>query len=836
MDRFYQYFHPTGYQLELTLEREKRTFHGKVTISGYKTSDDQQVKLHAKDLAIKSVQAGDTVIRFTHSEDVVTLTPALAKGNHTLTVEFTGQITDGMHGLYPCYYMVGGVKKELLATQFESHHAREVFPCIDEPEAKATFDLTLVTEPDVTVLSNMPLLKSKIQNPSSTAHTFQTTPRMSTYLLAFVVGGLHKKTTRTPSGVEVNVWATKNHAPEVLDFALDMGPRAIDFFEDYFGVAYPLPKIDHVALPDFSAGAMENWGLVTYREQCLLAQPGASIATKQYIASVIVHEVSHQWFGNLVTMKWWNNLWLNESFARLMEYTALGALEPNWHVWDDFAARVSLPALRRDALDGVQAVQTDVSHPDEIATLFDPAIVYSKGARLLAMLHDFVGDDAFRAGLRQYFADHAYGNTTETDMWEALSHTSDKDIATFMTPWISQPGYPVVQWSEQPLSQTQFFIGDHAPSDALWPIPLSSSDKSLPALLETKSATVIPRAGASLNEAATGHFVVNYGPKRRTELLKMLASGNMSLRQRQNTYSEQLLLASAGTIPSSGLVELLVGGKNEQDVSVWALLCDAANELQKFVSDDPESKKLLRHLLCIVAGPHARATTWYAHTDESENDTKLRPLVLGLMLRGEDDRTITTGAALFHTTPLDAVDANIRPLVIQAALLQNPTDHALHERLLEAYRTSSAPELKQALCQALTTTRHADFARQLLASLKDSSLIRPQDVRQWLAGLLKNPTTRPAAWQWVQDEWAWIQQTFAGDMSYDYFPALVANFLTTQQEFAEYQHFFAPKRTVPALTRAIELGSIELGARASLVAEQSDNVKQALAAVTRKEP
>ncbi|MFC2606344.1 MAG: M1 family metallopeptidase, partial [Candidatus Nanosynbacter sp.] len=309
-------FIPHHYTLTLDLTHaEEKVFSGTVIISGESTNE--LISLHTKDLTIHSALIDDQPAEFSHDEfDELRLSrPDLSSGQRTVRVEFSGTITDAMHGLYPCYFTHNGVKKQLLATQFESHHAREVFPCVDEPAAKATYDVTLVTAPELTVLGNMPVAKSSKDDGVLTT-TFATTPRMSSYLLAFVVGELHKKTARTKSGVEVNVWATPAQSEETLDFALDIATRSIDFYDEYFGVPYPLPKSDHVALPDFSSGAMENWGLITYRESCLLADPKLTPeSSKRFIATVISHELSHQWFGNLVTMQWWNYLWLNESFA-----------------------------------------------------------------------------------------------------------------------------------------------------------------------------------------------------------------------------------------------------------------------------------------------------------------------------------------------------------------------------------------------------------------------------------------------------------------------------------------------------------------------------------------
>ena len=303
-------FSPKHYNLSIDLSRgAERKFSGTVDISG-SILDGKDILLHSKDLTIDTVLVDGKSATFETQEfDVLRISlPDLSIGEHLVTIGFSGTITDAMHGLYPCYFEHDGVKKELFATQFESHHAREAFPCVDEPEAKATYDVTLTTIPDITVLGNQPVKWQRQEN-DLLVTTFETTPRMSSYLLAWVVGELHRKTAATKDGVEVNVWATPAQRPEALDSPLEHAVKSIEFFNDYFGVPYPLAKSDHVALPDFSSGAMENWGLITYREIALLADPETTtVASKQYISTVISHELSHQWFGNLVTMKWWNNL------------------------------------------------------------------------------------------------------------------------------------------------------------------------------------------------------------------------------------------------------------------------------------------------------------------------------------------------------------------------------------------------------------------------------------------------------------------------------------------------------------------------------------------------
>ena len=823
-------FTPNYYNLTLDLTRaEEKEFSGTVIISGNSTSES--ISLHSKGLTIQSATIDDQPadVSFGEFDELRLSQPNLKNGNHTIHIIFSGNITDAMHGLYPCYFTHNGIKKQLFATQFESHHAREVFPCIDEPAAKAEYDLTLITRPGITVLGNMPV-KSEGENGDSRTTTFEKTPRMSSYLLAFVIGELHKKTARTKSGVEVNVWATPAQNENTLDFALDIATRSIDFYDEYFGVKYPLPKSDHVALPDFSSGAMENWGLITYRESCLLADPELTPeSSRRFIATVIAHELSHQWFGNLVTMNWWNDLWLNESFANMMEYVAIDALHPEWRMWEDFATNEVTAALRRDSLDGVQSVQADVNHPDEISTLFDPAIVYAKGGRLLVMVRKLIGEEAFRAGLKSYFEKFAYKNTVGNDLWQELESTSSQPIVNLMNAWISQPGLPVVSVSNSHdaaiLSQERFFIGEHQPSDALWPIPLFANQPLDVKILNQKETTASIEKPLQLNCGLSAHFITKYDKSTREYLLKNITE--LPTLDKICILQDATILARAGFENSASLLPLALSLKTETNEKVFGMAAGALTELRKFVDDNDAARDSLKR----ISGEFARATFeelgWDEKDGESDDDRERRTTALSLMMYSEDKEVLNEAKTRFDNNKLEDLPTEIRALIISANVRHFETPEMI-ENLFAAYKNTPSNDLQNDIAIGLTSTKNPETAEKILANIKDSNIIRPQDASRWFVYLIRTRESRQIAWNWLKENWAWVEDTFGEDKSYDDFIRYAATALPTTDELNDFQQFFEPMMDIPALTRTIKLGITEISARVELIKRDKEAVISAL--------
>lgn len=819
-------FTPNHYSLTLDLTRaEEKEFSGTVIISGDSTSES--ISLHSKGLTIQSATIDNqpAEVSFGEFDELKLSQPNLENGKHTIRIDFSGTITDAMHGLYPCYFTHDGVKKQLFATQFESHHAREVFPCVDEPAAKAEYDLTLITRPGITVLGNMPV-KSEEENDNSLTTAFEKTPQMSSYLLAFVIGELHKKSARTESGVEVNVWTTPAQNENTLDFALDIATRSIDFYDEYFGVKYPLPKSDHVALPDFSSGAMENWGLITYRESCLLADPELTPeSSRRFIATVIAHELSHQWFGNLVTMQWWNDLWLNESFANMMEYVAIDALQPDWHMWEDFATNEVTAALRRDSLDGVQSVQADVNHPDEISTLFDPAIVYAKGGRLLVMVRKLIGEEAFRAGLKSYFEKFAYKNTVGNDLWQELESASGQPIVNLMNAWISQPGLPVVSVSSShdaaTLSQERFFIGEHQPSDALWPIPLFANQPLDVKVLNQKETIVSIEKPLQLNCGLSAHFITKYDESTREYLLKNITE--LPTLDKICILQDATILARAGFENSASLLPLALSLKTETNEKVFGMAAGALTELRKFVDDNDVARDSLKR----ISGEFARATFeelgWDEKDGESDDDRERRTTALSLMMYSENKEVLNEAKTRFDNNKLEDLPTEIRALIISANVRHFETPEMI-ENLFAAYKNTPSNDLQNDIAIGLTSTKNPETAEKILANIKDSNVIRPQDASRWFVYLIRTRESRQIAWNWLKENWAWVEDTFGEDKSYDDFIRYAATALLTTNELNDFQQFFEPMMDIPALTRTIKLGITEISARAELIKRDKEAV------------
>ena len=840
VEHYIKQFVPEHYDLFLDLSRETKTFSGKVTITGQAKSD--RISLHQKDLEITSVEVAGQARPFTVDNENEALHIELEEaGSVELVLAFSGKITDNMTGIYPSYYTVDGVKKEVLSTQFESHFAREAFPCVDEPEAKATFDLALrfdQAEGEL-ALSNMPEIDVESRKETG-IWKFETTPRMSSYLLAFVAGDLQGVTATTKNGTLVGVYSTKAHPLSNLDFSLDIAVRSIEFYEDYYGVKYPIPQSLHIALPDFSAGAMENWGLVTYREVCLIVDENSTFASRQQVALVVAHELAHQWFGNLVTMKWWDDLWLNESFANMMEYVCVDAIEPSWNIFEDFQTGGVPHALERDATDGVQSVHVEVKHPDEINTLFDGAIVYAKGSRLMHMLRRWLGDADFAKGLHAYFEKHQYSNTIGSDLWDALGQASGRDVAAFMDSWLEQPGYPVLTATVEndvlKISQKQFFIGEHEDKNRLWVVPLNSNWKGLPDTLETESieipgyaALLAENEGAfRLNTENTAHYITDYqGQLLDAVLADLVELDNTSKLQ---IVQERRLLAEAGHISYANLLPVLDKLAKEESYLVVSAVSEVIFALERFIDEGTEAETAFKALIAKLARHNYDRLGFEAKDGESDEDELVRQLAISMMIRSNDAEASQVASQIFaaHKDQLAGLPAAIRSQVLINEMKHHKTKE-LVATYLDLYTHATDAVFKRQLAAALAYVTDAENIQTILATWKDKFVVKPQDLSAWYYQFLGHQATQETAWSWARENWAWIKAALGGDMSFDSFVILPAHVFKTEQRLTEYKAFFEPQLSDLALSRNIGMGIKEIAARVELIKREKAAVEAAIA-------
>ena len=508
---------PLNYKLTFEPDLKKFTFDGLESISINCKKSVNIITMNCAELKIKSciVKSGQKIIESTpkineKKEELQIKLGEKIRGLCTVDLEFEGILNDRLLGFYRSKYQQNGKTKYLATTQFEAADARRAFPCWDEPEAKATFEISIITDNKFTAISNMPI-KIKKKTGNKTTYNFQKTPLVSTYLIYLGVGEFEYLTGKSGK-IQIRVVTTKGNTSRGK-FSLELGKKLLTSYEKYFGIKFPLPKLDLIAVPDFAAGAMENWGAITFRETILLYDPKtSSTRTKQFIAEVISHEIAHMWFGNLVTMKWWNDLWLNESFATFMATKFVDKFYPEWDLWNQFVEDAMNVAMGLDSLKTTHPIDVKVNSPAEIREIFD-AISYDKGGCVLRMLENYVGEPNFQKGLKKYLSDFKYKNAKGQDLWDAIGKASGMPVTAMINTWLKQPGFPLVEINQDgnnlKIKQKRYLLESNKKfSKGLWSIPLSLG------LEKETSKTLFSKKSMSVKlPKNTIGFVANYGRK-----------------------------------------------------------------------------------------------------------------------------------------------------------------------------------------------------------------------------------------------------------------------------------------------------------------------------------
>ena len=799
MERLLDYFVPENYQINLKINKTTEKVEGHATITGVAQGD--LIKLNSVRLKISAVTLNGAPADFTVSDEYLEIKGSEFNQKVTIEVDYAHDLNRNMVGTYLSTYNYDGHEERIVGTQFESHYAREAFPCVDEPAAKATFDLTISDyDKEDTILSNMPAKSEKDEGEYKTV-VFETTPKMSTYLVAFVLGRFNSVSTHSLHGVKVTTYAALNHSKSSVKFANDIAAASLDFYDDSFGVPYPLPKMDQVALPDFEAGAMENWGLVTYREACLLVEKDSSLSDKKYVAIVVAHELSHQWFGDLVTMAWWDNLWLNESFANMMEYYCIDHLHPEWNVWEDFFTSDALMALRRDALASVQAVQQEVKNPVEIAMLFDGAIVYAKGARLMLMLMRLMGDKKFLSGLKKYFKKHQYGNTSGDDLWAALQDYADFDVKEFMDAWILQPGYPMLTDGAQ-----QRFLLSGGTDETKWPLPKITDDMS-------------------------GHYIICLSGVEFEQKIRNF--NNLNLEQKLRLLIDRQMLSKTPLVSTGSLMDLLPKFKEETSAAVFEIVADVMSSLKIFCDPESEYYPKLQQYIYNIVSPNLERLGYEPKKGEDDNETRLRSLCLGFAIYSRKEEVLDALTKIYDRDikivdgkrDYTGINSEIRGSVISAKFLTS--DEEILSDLIEDYQVESDPNIKSELLSAASMAKKPRNINTLIGLLEKPEVVKPQDHIYLFAYLLSNFYAKDRTYDWLYGHYEYIKQ-ITSDKSIDDYVRIGAARIVNMDQRDKYFEFFDPKREEPGLERSIELAHQDVAARLRWIQEDTEGVHRRL--------
>ena len=767
---------PSRYDIRLEPDLTTLTFRGQQTVALEVTETISEVVLNAIELVIDSASLendrGET-IRATATLDEGTercrlaLASPAARGRWRLRLAFRGTLNDKLRGFYRSVYKdPSGVSRTMAATQFEATDARRAFPCWDEPSFKAIFAVTLAIDPALTVVSNTAIVSETLENGRKVVR-FADSIVMSTYLVALVVGELEATEPATVGGTRLQIWCVPGKK-RLARFGQEIGAASLAFFEDYYGLPYPGDKLDLIAIPDFAAGAMENLGAITFRETALLVdETAASHAELERVADVVAHENAHMWFGDLVTMTWWNGIWLNEAFATFMEMLAVDAWKPEWQRWTTFGVSRAA-ALSLDGLHSTRPIEFPVTSPRDADAMFD-VLTYEKGASVLRMLEQYLGAVTFREGVRDYLRTHRFANADTGDLWAALGRSAQQPIPAVMDGWIFRPGYPVVTVSRDQgghlvLAQQRFnYLREPLPPataepEQPWQVPVQlrvyagGQPVEERVLLSEREARLRAGAGAEaivVNAGGHGFYRVRYAPDLLDALLKRLET--LAPIERFNLVNDAWALAVAGLMPLTAYLDLTARFRGERDRNVWSVLTASLYALNRVV--EPGDRRRLEALVRDRAMPTFTALGWTPRAGEDELTRQLRgDLVRAIGVLGNDPGVQARATELYraHVADPGAVDPNVLPALI--AVLAYAGDAARYDEFLRRFRAATTPQEEQRYLYALAGFHDPALARQTLERLINGE-VRTQDAPFVARGMLMSVDTREIAWEFVKAHW-----------------------------------------------------------------------------------
>ncbi|KAG5438595.1 hypothetical protein PCANB_002701 [Pneumocystis canis] len=771
----------------------------------------------------------------------------------TLFIEFQGEINDKMHGFYRSSYYDERTEevKWLACTQMEATDCRCAFPCWDEPALKATFDVKITADVCYTILSNMNIIKEYISNGKKTV-LFARTPLMSTYLLAWVIGELEYIETFTSgnnmSRIPVRVYSPLSKLSQHGRFSLELAARTLEFFSKTYDIPYPLPKLDLVAIPDFSAGAMENWGLITFRVVDLLFDEHKSgAAIKQRVAEVVQHELAHQWFGNLVTMDFWDGLWLNEGFATWMSWFSCNSFYPEWKVWQTYVTTSLQNALRFDGFRSSHPIEVPVRSSEEINQIFD-AISYSKGSSLIRMLSKYIGEDIFLAGIRRYLKKYSYKNTVTDDLWSSLSDESGKNINEFMRYWTKNVGYPVITVTEIDdyvnVRQNRFLAsGDVKPEDdqtIYWvPLMLKTMTNDDKIIIDTHLITEQREINIPMSNVKKGFYKINseysgiYRTLYSSEQLKRLGCLSMSnpefltVEDRTGLIADVGALAESGYCKTSELLTLVSGWSNEKNYVVWNEMISRIEDLEAaFIFETNEIKQGLKLFKKKLTFNKVKEVGWDFSADNGHIDRQFKSLLFGAAGKAGNEEIISAAKDMLYSYAngnKTAIHPDLRAYVFWIAI-----EYGSEKEWNIVYNiwkeTTSSDERNTALKQ-LGQTRIPELISKTLNMILFSE-VKLQDIHMPLVGLKAHSKGIDAMWNFCREKWNIIDNLIpnsVGSIKSTVVQLMVSGF-TSISKLDEINNFFKTKN-IQAFDKALLQSLDAVKAKAYWVLRDLDDIK-----------
>ena len=773
---------PSHYRIKLEPDLEKATFIGSVEIEVEVNNPADTIQMNAADLAIQSARVVDSVGSNTEVADIfldaemerltLSFDSQISPGPHTIVAEFTGALNDQLHGFYRSTFTDDdGVDHTIATTQFESTHARRAFPCFDEPAFKASYGVTLIVPSEQFAVSNGPIISETDLKNGQREVVFEDTMVMSTYLVAFIVGPFEATDPVDVNGVPLRIVHPigKGH---LTDYSLEAGAFALEFFSKYYGIPYPGQKLDMVAVPDFAFGAMENLGCITYREVLLLVDKDRSTEPELLrIADVIAHEIAHMWFGDLVTMEWWNGIWLNEAFATFMATMASDNFNRDWGRWNQFSLERSM-AFDVDSLKNTRPIEIEVNSPVDAEGMFD-LLTYEKGGSVLRMLEQFLGEEEFQDGISYYLNKHKYANTETNDLWDAIEHVTNQPARRIMDSWIFQRGYPLVSASVSEdgstihLEQDRFLYTRDDTTDAtIWSVPVvlkvgsGSGVSEIRYLLEEKSSEVkldSPADWVVVNAGGSGFFRARYTK----DMLKSVSSSmfsNLSSIERYGLVDDTWSSVMAGRTSAADFLEFARSFQLETDLDVWTVLSGCLSGLEKLVEGEAENQ--YRAVVRDLAQPGLDRLGWEPGDTDSPRDLELRGLFIRLLANvGNDDLALENAGDLHDSYLRDAGSVEPNMAAAVTGVVASKGDTAKYDLFLEKYRNPSTPQEERRYQSALSAFPGEAEMKRTLAMTLDGT-VRTQDAPYLLAVCMRNKYQGHLAWDFVKENWDKINEAF----------------------------------------------------------------------------